>query len=550
MKSPFVHGREGNISQEFRDNFLTGQVDFVGKCRRFVKYSEVEVKNTSFEFFINTNNLLQSFRGHEQDYRMIIPAPSLGFRSIAKYDRVQPKYDCNAMDMAQDWALRHWYVSCAGSKIVSVLDAKNNLQSNSATGYPLGIKYPNKGKFKDSDDFVLCEEYFQSLKCSPNHIPIWTASQKYEMRSKEKIDKRRVRTFTASPVEHTYALNRMCLDFNERFYKSRDRTWSFVGTSKFFRGFHRLVNRLQKHKKCYAMDETDYDASLFADLLWRVMLIRWECYRVEDKTPENWGILIYLYESIIHSWVILENGEVIWKHTGNPSGSANTIVDNTLALYIILAYAWILITRGTKWCTYHEYHDNVEGVLNGDDNNFSVSDLCNKYFNPDNILGVWRTIGVTATPEFHEPKLVHELTFLSQTFTNFGGVWLPSPETVKVLCSILWGAPRDDVRWHMLRACALRMDSWANIELRDMISAYIQFLWDNYSENLVGSFDGISMKDVEGVWKSDHYLFLLYTGYEGVESVKDLSPFKNFDVTYESFCWPQRGGSEDYEKSL
>ena len=379
------------------------------------------------------------------------------------------------------------------------------------------------------------------------YLPIWQCSEKVEIRALEKIKENKIRTFTSSPVEHSVALNRICLDMNNRFYNTNNQTWSFVGGNKFSGGFHRLWQRLKKHPNAFELDETAYDSSLFLRAMADMSDIRFQFLAENEKTIENANRLDNLYQSIIHSVIIMENGEITWKHTGNPSGSANTIVDNTIILFRLCAYAWIVLTEKldreqeemlSKTVNnpsvlnrveevaivdyqYTGFMDNVEAALNGDDNTFTVSDKMVSIFNATTIAKVWSGIGVvTNTPNANFGQKVEDVMFLSQGFAKIRDMWLPKPETGKVLSSLMYNSDVDDVRWHLLRACGLRVDSWANEETRPIIQGYIEYLWDKYkvlfSQKQEIDFGGVkmNMEDIMNMWKSDEWIFKLYSNKE------------------------------------
>jgi len=217
----------------------------------------------------------------------------------------------------------------------------------------------------------------------------------------------------------------------------------------------------------------------------------------------------------VYSVIILENGDVIMKDTGNPSGSANTIVDNTMILFRAFAYMYIRLCRENGVVPdYDAFVRDVSAVLNGDDNTATVADSIKSWFNIPNVIRVARELGITLKSDTEGFRPVSELSFLSQSWVFCKGLWLPAPETAKVLCSLKWGSPDDDVRWHLLRASALRIDSWANLECRRVIQSYIEYIWRECVDELVGDINGLSMKDIHAVWKTDSWIFALYSGNE------------------------------------
>jgi hypothetical protein len=90
---------------------------------------------------------------------------------------------------------------------------------------------------------------------------------------------------------------------------------------------------------------------------------------------------------------------------------------------------------------------------------------------------------------------------------------------------MMYGASIDDVRWHLLRASALRIDSWANEEVRDVLMDYINYLRRRHCDEMFGDVefnpkrDPMSMDQVLSVYKSDQWIWGLYSGEEGIEQV-------------------------------
>lgn len=526
-------------SAHFHHYFTKGNVDFVGKCNRFVKQGIDEwAPNTSLDEFCKEKKL---FVGTA--YRGVIPNLNASFKSVSKYDKAQPQLNEKSWALAGEWTKQHFYRHMGGSRILTQDQCVKECDRSTSVGYPMSLEFHTKGEFLDSGPKHMLEDFWNMLGREEDRPmrPIWTCSQKRELRAAEKLLENKIRTFTASPVEHSVALNRFCLDMNNKFYLSNGKTWSFVGASKFLQGWNALFARLAKHPHAYELDESEYDSSLFAKAMYGQFEIRWEMLAEEHKTMENFLRFKRLYDDVIHSVIVLENGELIQKHTGNPSGSANTIVDNTMILFRLFAYAWIELAEkkfgtanaqsfanamknditqrdyeGDVFGNYQDFMSNVEAALNGDDNTFTVSQLCVDWFNPKTIAPIWSGIGVTTKTPCEEPRLLKDVQFLSQGFRYDQGVWLPVPDTDKVLCSLRWGSTIDDVRWHLMRAYALRIDSWANLECREFIQKYIEWLINHpvYKEQLVGVVNNMSMSDIDAMYKSNSWCWALYAGLE------------------------------------
>lgn len=488
-------------------------LDYLGRARKFSGYRVQENLNHSFAAFMADKGL------NCDGYRMTRPVRETGLRSIAKYNRKQPEFDMEAFILSGEWTKKHFGPYMQGSWMLDWDDVIPLADRTTSAGFPHSKLFPNKGAFIDSGIREMLDGFWDDLASDDRKMrPIFTCSQKRELREVEKLAQGKIRTFTAAPTEHSLALNRFCFEMNYRFYESNNKTWSFVGASKYLLGWDTLYRRLDRFKKAFECDETDYDASLSVMLLEGQRDIRWDFLDRKYRTYENRKRFWNLYDDIIHSVIVLENGELIRKHTGNPSGCANTIVDNTMILFRLLAYAWIIRCREIgRQAEYNDFMANVEGALNGDDNTFTVSDEAAEWYNPVELARIWGGIGIkTKVPSeaAWKPRKLEECQFLSQSFVRHGDYWLPSPDSDRIYASLKWGSGEGDIRWHFLRACALRNDSWANIPVRNTIEDYLNYLIRYHANELVGTINDIPMQQIFNLYKSNDELFALYHGLE------------------------------------
>jgi hypothetical protein len=538
-------GCSSDKSNLYNKYFINGNVDYLGRVFRFSNLKSTEVANRSFVRYCVERGL-----SLPTEYRMVQPNLDASFKSISKYDKAQPSLENSAWIISGEWTTKHFFPYMSGSRVLDRNLVLSEMDMTTSCGYPANLQFHTKREFLGmTDEFkhLSVLEYMSSATTLPiqvgilndywdligtdnvdNIVPIWTCSQKVELRLVTKLDENKIRTFTASPIEHSVSTNRLCLDMNNKFYASANKTWSFVGGTKFLQGWHSLYCRLHRLPNAFELDESEYDSSLFAAAMLGQIDIRWEMLASEHKTPENRKRLEAIYASIVHSVIVLENGELIQKHTGNPSGSSNTIVDNTMILFRLFAYAWIKCCMEIKRAiSYLDFMTEVEAALNGDDNTFTVSDAVVGWFNPRSIAKIWSAIGVTTNTPCWEPQTLDKVTFLSQGF-NFDkrlSLWLPVPATARVLGTLYLGSKVDDVRFHLLRANALRLDSYGNEYCRKIIADYIVFLYANYQDDFVGSVSlkkaSIPMAEINALWKSDLFIEALYSGHESgvVDSV-------------------------------
>lgn len=468
-----------------------------------------------------------------------------GYASFLKYDKAQPIIDMFHWNLSYTWLERHFHPYMAGSTVLPMDLVKREMKMDTSPGYPWNLSYATKTDFlKDERMSQVLQDFHEEItSVYPTDINvIWTCSVKGdEMRPVAKILDNKLRTFTASPFEHSLNTNLYCLDMNNKFYKSAFGTWSFVGASKFRGGWNRAGVGLDRHPSKYSLDGKEWDSSIFAAALWDQCRIRYSFLKPEFRTSASWNALRNIYSMIIDAICVLDLGDLIRKFTGNPSGSANTIVDNTMILIRLMFYAWLVLSypfrkdigrkmndaerdftdpdlyQATGEEKYYDYEDMMNNVFmlgNGDDDVFSVSDAMNSWFNARAIAGVWLSLGIITTADSLDAAVLTAIRFLSQLFVVKSGMYMPSPESEKVLGSLYAGSGIDDIRWHLMRAYALRIDSFMNDECRLKIETYINYILENYQDQLVGEVGTLTMNQIHKMWKSDDELTKLYTGYE------------------------------------
>jgi len=287
-------------SSKYKQYFCNGNVDYLGRVNRFTKQKAIEIENTSYIQFCEERRLRLP-----HGYRMVFSNMDASFRSVSKYDKGQPELDEGAWALAGDWTVTHFYPYMCDSKVLTENVVLGEMDMSTSCGYPASLEYHSKKEFiglrafntinpgvgvedylvSSTDQlkpacFSILNDYWEVIgtENKDNIVPIWTCSQKIEMRAVEKLKLNKVRTFTAAPIEHSVATNRLCLDMNNKFYSSNNKTWSFVGGTKYLSGWDGLYRRLNKHKNAFELDESEYDSSLFARAMFGQADIRWNFF--------------------------------------------------------------------------------------------------------------------------------------------------------------------------------------------------------------------------------------------------------------------------------
>jgi hypothetical protein len=531
-------GPSSNYSVHASEHNVNSTIKWVGKVKRGVYMKDRPMNDRYFAKFC-----LAEFGKNPRDlyteYNLAVPNENAGFVSLFKYDKEQPTtLDMEKWATAGVWTERH-FQDMRGSHVHTKLTDPENWQGllegldrSTSSGFPWNSVCKTKGELFDYEEGRTFHEHFLKYwagRCSSKVL--WTNNVKREVRSVEKIEQNKLRTFVGSPSEHVVACKAAFDEMNERFYASHRNTWSFVGATKYMRGADRLFRRLNKHGKAYALDESEYDSSLFREIMFGICEMRKHFLHEDFNTEEIYEIIDNLYREIVESLIVTTSGDVVMKETGNPSGSANTIVDNTLALFRLLAYAWLKVCP-PEMSEYSDFMENVEAALNGDDNTFTVSDEADKFFNGGVVAAIWKEIGIKArsecSPDF-SPKKLEEVDFLSFNWRFVAGYYVPVPETQKVLASLAYNNKcGDNPRWSLLRAYALRIESFFNDECRRTIDKYILWLRKHHMADLMRPLDSkdpndvFTLGDVESVYKTDHEIMRLYIMEEGAPDFRTL----------------------------
>jgi hypothetical protein len=551
-----IHEVKQVPSEEFSKYLLKDEYfDFIGRVSKFKDEKRlVQADPVMFDLMKDLNF---PFATH----RKCTYSANAEYKSLSKYGGPEPKltrFTAMCLDMAAEWMEKHFAPYMGNSPVVSFQYVIAEMDKRTSPGSFWNMSFPDKRTLLDEteiEDFI--DWYWDDIVAGNHHIPIFTVSVKIECRKFTKMLNDELRVYMAAPIEHTACLNRLVYSMNQKLFASYPYTWSKVGMSKFRNGWNNLWNKLSRFKNGYERDAKGYDSTLFWRLFKKIVEFRFRCLRVEDQTPENKLRLWLLYYEIVHTTLVTDKGDVIRKHRGNPSGVATTTPDNTLIMFMLLAFAFIVLwfrkhpgvtkrlaerkkqmkdftdewleVPEVDYVSYDMFMSNVEAALYGDDNTFTVSDSVHDWFNGPEIDLVVKELGVVFEGD-SEPHTIEDMGFLSHTFTlaEWKGMraWLPVPDLNKMTSSLLYNNRTTDVRRHFVRLCAIRVETWPDLAYRQKVDTVIKTLVQRYPQRLVGELDGVPMSVIMSMYKTDDEIALLYFGAES-GSNNTRSPFRS-----------------------
>jgi len=457
------------------------------------------------------------------EYRRTDPDFPALWKDFVKYDKPEPAYDDAAFEKAFGFLVQHFYSHCAESPVLGheVIDT---WEGRSSPGFPWNLE------FKDSTSFLkkyetMLPKWFDSFLDGGSLHTLWQVSPKSEIRSWDKIKQRKIRSFTASPKHFSYVCQRLCLGFNQKFYNSAGKTWSRVGFTPFHGGWHDLILCLSRLLNGYSFDATQWDASMSIRLLRAICKFRKMCMRDAIAKDSRIGdALDRLYDDIISGFCVLPGGGIFQKTKGNPSGSPNTVVDNTLGLFLVFAYCVICMHwEDGKDVSYDQFMELFQAAFYGDDNTVTIDPSVP--FCVDSLLEHSTAIGVSLRSELEEIAPAEKLEFLSMTSVKFRGMYVPVPKSLKILGSLRWKKATPLISY--VRVSGLRLIAYFS-EVRPLLDSYAAFLRGRLgsllqSDSCDNEF-GVTGKAAGRAYLTDLEIENIYLGLEGLDPQKRI-PF-------------------------
>jgi len=460
-------------------------------------------------------------------YRQSDPDLYALWKDFSKYDKPDPLFDDQAFAKAYGFMSRAFGFHCKGSGIWDHEQVLGSWNMATSPGYPWNRSVHTTKEFVEVMGMHLPSiwEYFLN---GGDICPIWNVSPKFELRKDAKLRERKIRSFTAAPKHFSYCVQKLCSDFNQKFYNSHSQTWSRVGMSMFGGDWDVMIRQLSRFKNGMEFDATQWDSSLAQRVLRAVCAFRKSM--LDPRLGSEYHVALdRVYDEIIQGLCVLPGGHVFMKNAGNPSGSPNTVVDNTLGLYLVFAYITILAfkEKGVD-ISFEDFNKNVVAAMYGDDNTVTISDEWIGTLSAETILRISTAIGVAFRNEYPELRRVEDLKFLNMKTRKVNGVWMPFPDTDKMRGSMLNNDGSAVYRY--VRLCGLRTVAFFSEvlpELEELIELAGKEMLQ-LDQDLVDASVGLSPRQAQSVYLTHAQLLALWFGFESkaVAGVK-TDRFKN-----------------------
>lgn len=388
--------------------------------------------------------------------------PSANLKSFLRYDANITQADAKALNKAYSWMFRVFGQYMAG-EFPSHEEVVSNFDGSTSAGFPYTQWFKDKASLFESWGTNWLKDLWVEWLRAP-YQGIFKNFLKEELRKKGKD----TRGILSGPLDMVYVMSRFFLNQNKGFYSAYLKTPSAVGISRDGLDWHALFLKLSKFPKGASIDYKKFDSKMAAELMRMIARFRKEVLLEHQAWAKPYIDL--LYDQLIDT-VCLVNGELLQKGGGNPSGSVNTVVDNTLVNFLITAYSYI------KLYPEHDFEifmRNVMFFLYGDDNTYTWDPSID--FSPSRLVdAIRRDFGYEV--DASEVVPTEQLDFLSAIFGfhPVAGqvVAVPVFDHERMSCHVMYGPRNTTKHVEFQRIASLRALSCFDPEMVKKLDSWL-----------------------------------------------------------------------------
>jgi hypothetical protein len=441
---------------------------------------------TDYDKWFSEYLIHHGIRDTFEDFNICFPTFRRELKAVSRYGlpTVEKPPPAEIQENLLEWMEREFGHYVEGYKVLDFEQV--DIQGSTTPGIPYKWYYRTKREAirKCSTDITAFWEYAHIIQAPV----LWHNFVKTELLPQEKLEEDNVRSITGPDIAYHFSYCRMVQDFNHRMYEIPLRTSSAMGFNKFYGGLGTLAEKINKHPFKEEADMSKYDARQARWVRHLCMEFRWRMLRQEDRTPENRQRLEYYYKQSIDSYLVTTTGYVLFVDHGMMSGDPNTTVDNTLIHFIVMAYSYMMTVSND----YGHFKSNVETAHYGDDELTSMSEEVVDRFNAEARAPYYEECGVHfKVQETVKSENLEGLTFLgTRLFKTQDGHWVGEPtEPRKTVASVLKPPKKQSPGQTLVRACALLVEAYWNVPVRNIIHGFVKELVANGVEMDLSAYD-------------------------------------------------------------
>jgi len=312
---------------------------------------------------------------------------------------------------------------------------------------------------------------------------------------------------------------------NTKLLENWKNSWIKYGLVKQYGGFSAAIKTLEKHTFVWESDLSGFDRRVCLDLVYKIRNAN--LLKVDGIDLTN--VIDAVTMDNTRPKVLLPNGYVVQRATGNDSGKNNTTTDNSIAHFIMLLYMFVkqlmLIGKEPKLSYIFEhatlmiYSDDKLGGMDLDAFGFdSAEDFlayereCYSEFNME----------CKISAQLHTVKLKGERvdsrhSFLGSFchFDESSMMYLPYPRLGKICATLTQKYGTMDKIIRFTRVVSLTLNCYPNPDLFEEALAYLKWIY---------------AKDPALCWQYDEYLHMFEIEFSVRESFRRI--FIGFEASF------------------
>lgn len=420
----------------------------------------------------------------KSDYFRVIPLLDNVNAQILKCD-VPPIFPSNnAMERTME--LCHSYFKLFRSKPDHVKD-ENTYDLATSAGLPFckdkGLT--SKRKVLDFDKERL-ELYIADLR----YPDIGAYNDKDELLSTEELERNKTRGIFGSSFHGIYREKFLYGRQNKIILENHKNCWIKYGFVKQYGGFNTFLKNLEDRNFRWESDCSGFDRKIYLGFVYELRNAN-----IINK-EEYLDVISRVTQDNVTPLVLLPNGYLVRRPTGNNSGKNNTTVDNSIAHFIINVYIFVkrLMQLGfdRQNIKLSIIMERIKLGIYSDDKlgSFNLNEL--EYETPEEFLEFERDcyaefgleIKKSAQYWTYDPELGridegHSFLGSYASYSETANMYMPSPRFGKICSSFTQRYKNDDIVVRFARILNLTLNCFPDNEIFVSALKYLKFFYDS-----------------------------------------------------------------------
>jgi len=307
---------------------------------------------------------------------------------------------------------------------------------------------------------------------------------------------------------------------NKAILENHKDNWIKYGLVKQYGGFNSAIQTLEPFSFIWESDCSGFDRRVCLKYVYRIRNAL-----VIDVGPWK-DMMESVTENNVHPLVLLPNGYVVRRQTGNDSGKNNTTVDNCIAHFIMMIYFFVKRLTDLNQPVKLSYIFKHANLLIYSDDKIGGTDLETWGFDsPQEFLDyereVYAEFGMECKPSSQHYTIKKKGARLAPTHSFLGsythtdsqsGMYIPYPRFGKICSSVVRKYPCKDVVTRFHRIMDLTVNSYPSPEIFSRLLIFLQWFYNRFPK-LQWQFDEI-LNDAEIDFSARDTFSRIYKGFE------------------------------------